>query len=197
MTISGALNNAMTGLRAAGRATQVVSSNLSNALTEGYGVRSLELSSQSMGGLGGVRIDGITRNVDPGLISDRQMASAAYANQRTTLDFMSALDRLVGTPDQVGALTQQISAFETSLITAASRPDAPDRLATAVNSARDLATAINRGSIGIQEQRTQADRSIAEQVTRLNSALSELQTLNGQITKAQMRGADDASFRDF
>ena len=33
MTISGALNNAMTGLRAAGRATQVVSSNLSNVLT--------------------------------------------------------------------------------------------------------------------------------------------------------------------
>ena len=197
MTISGALNNAMTGLRAAGRATQVVSSNLSNVLTEGYGVRSLELSSQSMGGLGGVRIDGITRNVDPALISDRQMASAAYANRRTTLDFMSTLDRLIGTPDQVGALTQQISAFETSLITAASRPDAPDRLATAVNSARDLATAINRGSTGIQEQRTQADRSIAEQVTRLNSALSELQTLNGQITKAQMRGADDASFRDF
>ena len=197
MTISGALNNAMTGLRAAGRATQVVSSNLSNVLTEGYGVRSLELSSQSMGGLGGVRIDGITRNVDPALISDRQMASAAYANQRTTLDFMSTLDRLIGTPDQVGALTQQISAFETSLITAASRPDAPDRLATAVNSARDLATAINRGSTGIQEQRTQADRSIAEQVTRLNSALSELQTLNGQITKAQMRGADDASFKDF
>ena len=197
MTISGALNNAMTGLRAAGRATQVVSSNLSNVLTEGYGVRSLELSSQSMGGLGGVRIDGITRNVDPALISDRKMASAAYANRRTTLDFMSTLDRLIGTPDQVGALTQQISAFETSLITAASRPDAPDRLATAVNSARDLATAINRGSTGIQEQRTQADRSIAEQVARLNSALSELQTLNGQITKAQMRGADDASFRDF
>ena len=157
MTISGALNNAMTGLRAAGRATQVVSSNLSNVLTEGYGVRSLELSSQSMGGLGGVRIDGITRNVDPALISDRQMASAAYANQRTTLDFMSTLDRLIGTLDQVGALTQQILAFETSLITAASRPDAPDRLATAVDSARDLAMTINRGSTGIQEQRTQAD----------------------------------------
>jgi|TARA_B110000908_G_scaffold170509_1_gene230295 flagellar hook-associated protein 1 FlgK len=197
MTISSALNNAMTGLRAAGRATQVVSSNLSNALTEGYGARSLELSSQSMGGLGGVRVDGITRNVDPVLVSDRQMASAAYANKQTTLGFMTELDRLIGTPDQVGALTQQISAFESSLITAASRPDAPDRLAAAVNSARDLATTIKRASSGIQDQRTRADQTIGDQVTRLNAALSELQTLNGQITKAQVRGANDVSFLDY
>tara|TARA_B110000908_G_scaffold165617_1_gene215380 strand:- start:233 stop:1687 length:1455 start_codon:yes stop_codon:yes gene_type:complete len=197
MTISSALNNAMTGLRAAGRATQVVSSNLSNALTEGYGTRSLGLSSQSIGGLGGVRIDGIMRNVDPVLVSDRQMASAAYANQQTTQDFMTALDRLFGTPDQAGSLTQQISAFESSLITAASRPDAPDRLAAAVNSARDLATTLNRASSGIQEQRTRADQSIGDQVTRLNAALSELQTLNGKISKAQVKGADDASFRDY
>jgi flagellar hook-associated protein 1 FlgK len=197
MTISSALNNAMTGLRAAGRATQVVSSNLSNALTEGYGTRSLGLSSQSIGGLGGVRIDGIMRNVDPVLVSDRQMASAAYANQRTTLDFMTSLGRLFGTPDQAGSLTQQISAFESSLITAASRPDAPDRLAAAVNSARDLATTLNRASSGIEEQRTREDQSIGDQVMRLNAALSELLTLNGKISKAQVKGPDDASFRDY
>jgi flagellar hook-associated protein 1 FlgK len=197
MTISSALNNAMTGLRAAGRATQVVSSNLSNALTEGYGVRSLELSSQSTGGLGGVRIDGISRNVDPVLVTERQMASGAYANHKTTLDFMTELDRLIGTPDQAGALTQQISGFESNLIAAASRPDAPDRLAAAVSSARDMTSKFNVISSGIQEQRTRADQSIGDQVSRLNTALSELQTLNGQITKAQIKGADDAAFRDY
>lgn len=197
MTISGALNNAMTGLMAAGRATQVVSSNLSNVLTEGYGARSLELSSQSIGGLGGVKVDGITRNVDPILIADRQAASGSYANQRATLDFMNTLDLLIGAPDQAGSLTQQISTFESSLITAASRPDAPDRLATAVDSAKDLANAINSISSGIQEQRTRADLAIEEQVDRLNSALSELQKLNGQITKAHAQGADGASFQDY
>lgn len=197
MSISGALNNAMTGLRAAGRATQVVSSNLSNVLTQGYAPRSLELSSQSLGGIGGVRIDGILRNVDPALISDRQLASAAYSNHSTTLNFMSDLEGLVGTPDQIGALTQQISAFESSLITAASRPDAPDRLLGAVNAARDLTTSVNEMSMGVQNLRTRADQSIGTQVSRLNDALSELQTLNGQITSAQVRGADDASFMDY
>ena len=88
----------MSGLQAASRATQVISSNLSNALTEGYGTRSLELSSRTVGGLGGVRVDGIMRNVDPVLVADRQLANASYSNKRTTLDFMSNLERLVGTP---------------------------------------------------------------------------------------------------
>jgi flagellar hook-associated protein 1 FlgK len=196
MTISGALNNAMTGLRAAGRATQVVSSNLSNVLTQGYGPRSLELSAQTTGGIGGVRVDGISRNVDPILISERQLASAAYSNQKTTLDFMANLESLIGTPDQVGALTEQIAAFESSLTTAASRPDAPDRLATAINAAKDLVSTFNRAGSGIQSLRTRADQSIGEQVIRLNDTLSQLQTINGQITTANARGVDDASFLD-
>lgn len=196
MSISGALNNAMTGLRAAGRATQVVSSNLSNALTPGYGARSLEVTSQSMGGMGGVRVEGILRNVDPVLTSDRQQASAAYSNQSTIVDFRTTLERLMGTPDQVGSVTQQISEFENSLIAAASRPDAPDRLSGAVNAARNLAETLNNASSGIQDQRTRADRAINDQVNRLNNALSELQTLNGQITSANARGTDDAAFLD-
>jgi flagellar hook-associated protein 1 FlgK len=147
--------------------------------------------------MGGVRVDGISRNVDPILVADRQAASGAFANQITTLDFMNELDQLIGTPDQVGSLTQKISTFESSLITAASRPDAPDRLATAVNSAKDLANGLNSISSGIQEQRTRADQAIDEQVNRLNNALSELQALNGQITKAQAQGSDDASFQDY
>lgn len=197
MTISGALNNAMSGLQAASRATQVISSNLSNALTEGYGTRSLELSSRIVGGLGGVRVDGIMRNVDPVLVADRQLANASYANKRTTLDFMSNLERLVGTPGQDGALTQRIAAFESSLITAASRPDAPDRLETAINAARNLASSIKTTSDGIQDQRTRADHAINAQVNRLNEALLELQEVNSQVTTAQVRGLEDASYQDY
>jgi hypothetical protein len=49
MTISGALSNALSGLRAAGRGAEVVSSNISNALTPGYARRELSLVSSSIG----------------------------------------------------------------------------------------------------------------------------------------------------
>jgi flagellar hook-associated protein 1 FlgK len=196
MTITGALNNAMSGLRAAGYASQVVSSNLSNALTPGYARRSLELSSSALGGNGGVRVDGQIRHVDPGLLADRQMASASFGNNRDTTAFLSELERLLGTPDQAGSLAGRIAGFESSLITAASRPDAPDRLSSAVNAARDLADTISNAASGIQEQRTRADRSINAQVTRLNDALEELQALNGQITATRVQGGDDAALQD-
>eukprot|EP00581_Thalassiosira_minuscula_P024003 CAMPEP_0184437988 /NCGR_PEP_ID=MMETSP0738-20130409/628709_1 /TAXON_ID=385413 /ORGANISM="Thalassiosira miniscula, Strain CCMP1093" /LENGTH=42 /DNA_ID= /DNA_START= /DNA_END= /DNA_ORIENTATION= len=41
MSISSALSNALTGLTASARRAEVVSSNISNAMTEGYGRRSL------------------------------------------------------------------------------------------------------------------------------------------------------------
>ena len=196
MTITGALNNAMSGLRAAGYASQVVSSNLSNALTPGYARRSLELSSSALGGNGGVRVDGQVRHVDPGLLADRQMASASFGNKRDTSAFLSELERLLGTPDQAGSLAGQFANFESSLITAASRPDAPDRLASAVNAARDLVDTVGTAAAGIQDQRTRADRSIDAQVTRLNDALGELQTLNGAITATRVQGGDDAALQD-
>ena len=63
MSITGALSNAMTGLRAAGRGAELISSNISNALTPGYARRVLSLSSSAVGDYGGVRIDGITRRI--------------------------------------------------------------------------------------------------------------------------------------
>ena len=196
MTITGALNNAMSGLRAAGYGAQVVSSNLSNALTPGYARRSADLSSASIGGNGGVRIDGQTRHIDPVLLADRQMASASFGNRQDTSAFLSELERLLGTPDQAGSLSARFSSFESSLITAASRPDAPDRLATAVIAASDLVNTIDSAASGIQEQRTRADRSIDAQVTRLNDALEELQTLNGQITATGVQGGDVSALKD-
>ena len=52
MGITNALNNAVSGLNAVARAADVVSSNVSNALTDGYARRQLHLSSQTLGGDG-------------------------------------------------------------------------------------------------------------------------------------------------
>ena len=54
MTLSAALSNALSGLTAASRNAQVTASNISNAMTEGYGRRELEVVSRDIGGMGGV-----------------------------------------------------------------------------------------------------------------------------------------------
>lgn len=196
MTISSALNSAMSGLRAAGRASEIVSSNISNAMTPGYARRSLSLTSAGDGFGGGVRVNGITRHVDSQVLSDRRMAGAEFGYRSQTTSFLNRFEDLLGTPDQPGSLSARLSEFESSLITASSRPDANERLEAAAWSARDLATAINTASDGAQEARAQADRAIGTQVQRLNEVLKSVEQLNKKIVSVGLGSGDPSSLMD-
>lgn len=196
MSISGALSNAMTGLRAAGRGAEIVSSNISNALTPGYGRRVLELSATAIGGAGGVRVDGVARAVDEGIASDKRLADAEQGHAQMAAQFYSKLETLIGTPDDPNSVSARVAQFETALITAASRPEAPERLSQAVTDARSLASSIAHVSNGLQDARSLADRTIDEQVTTLNTALKQVETLNAQITAAQVQSQDATALQD-
>lgn len=197
MTISGALSNAMSGLRAAGAGSELVSSNISNALTKGYGRRTLSLSPDTVSGSGGVRINGIRRDVDPVLVADRRLASADFGNTQANADFLAKVENLVGDPERADSLSARLSQFEASLVSAASRPDLDVRLNASVNSAKDLARALKRISDGLQDARENADRSIDMQVNRLNEALDQVQQLNTRIIMASRgREAENVALQD-
>ncbi len=196
MTISGALSNAMSGLRAAGRGAELVSSNISNALTPGYGRRVLSLSSSGVGTYGGVQVNGITRIVDAGLASDRRLADAEQNHASLSASFFTRIENLLGTPDNPASLSAQLAGFERSLITAASRPDAPERLNAAVEGAQGIVNSIKATSEGIQDARSKADQAIASQVSELNNALSQIQALNSQVTAAQVQNGNVPALLD-
>ena len=196
MSISGALSNAVSGLRAASRGTEVVSSNIANALTPGYARRALELASGTSGGLGRVRVLGVSRNVDPGLLADKRLAEAETALANGRSQFYARLEGLLGLADDPASLTSGITRLESSLISAASRPDAPERLSAVAFDAADLAAKLNAASRGIQEMRTQADRDIKTQVDTLNTALQQVVDLNNRVVTARVQGGDDATLQD-
>ncbi|ABG30283.1 flagellar hook-associated protein FlgK [Roseobacter denitrificans] len=193
MSISGALSNAMTGLRAAGRTSEVISANLANAMTPGYGVRNLSLSSSQ---LGGVAIDGVMRNVDPSLLADLRLADASFGNANNRTKFLNDFENLLGTPEEANSLAGRMAEFERTLITAASRPDAPERLNSVVDAARDIATLISKASDGVQQARSDADRAIQVQIDRLNTSLQSVKELNSQITRTISTGSDASALFD-
>jgi hypothetical protein len=66
MSISSALGNALSGLTVSSRSADVVSSNIANAMTEGYGVRSLDIGSRIGARDGsGAQVLGVLRDSDP------------------------------------------------------------------------------------------------------------------------------------
>ena len=196
MTLTSALNAAMSGLRTAGRSSELISSNISNAATPGYARRTLETTSNAGAFLSGVRIEGVVRHGDAQVLADRRLASAEFGYRTDTTRFLTSVEDAVGTPDQPGSLSARLADFENSLIVASSRPDAAERLESSALAARDLANTINRASDDVQNARSNADRNIASQVDRLNDALSAVQQVNSQITAAISQRNDTAALQD-
>lgn len=196
MSISGAMNAAITGMRAAARGTEIVSNNLSNALTPTYGRRGLDLSALSYGATGGVRVDGISRHMNEGVVADRRLASAAQQNTQSAVDFFRRLEDVTGIAGDANSLSGRLATFEESLITAASRPDATERLAQAVSDAQRLVSGINDASRAVQDMRTTADGRIAQEVDTLNTALEQVEKLNTRITSTLSRSGSNPALLD-
>ncbi|MCG6903860.1 MAG: flagellar hook-associated protein FlgK [Rhodobacter sp.] len=184
MNLSGTLSNALSGLSAVSRIAETVSSNIANANTDGYGVRAVQLSNRTVAGHGsGVQVDGITRQTDPVLTGNRRLAGAELGQITARADFLAALERAIGLPDDPSSLSGQMSGFDAALIQAASRPDSEARLQAAVEAARSVATQLNSVSDQIQEQRMAADREIATSVDFINTSLQQIADLNGQMLR--------------
>jgi len=194
MGISSAFHSAISGLTAASRAAEIVSENIANAQTRGYARRSLSLSSNSVSP--GVRILGVQRHADPGIIANRRQSESVFGAAETLAGFHSRIEALVGVATDPGSISMRIADFESSLIEAASRPDSPQRLDTAVARASDLVQVIAAASEGLRTMRTQADTAIGVQVDQLNQALQNVQSLNARITATVASGDGAAALLD-
>ncbi|MGJ8609942.1 MAG: flagellar hook-associated protein FlgK [Octadecabacter sp.] len=192
MSISSSLSNAISGMNAASRMAEVVSSNVGNSLTEGYGRRSLNLSS----GLGGVQIGSVDRFVDRGVLADRRLADASLGSYTSLVSTMNNIQDVVGTPGQSDSLSGRIVALESALVDASSDPSSTIRLETLGTRLGDLADTLNASSHAIQEDRAQADASIADQVDLLNTSLLQVEQLNNDIAYANHSGNDPSSLMD-
>ncbi len=193
MSINGTLTNALSGLVAASRAAEVVSSNVANALTEGYGRRELQVSAMSVAGVGaGVRVDGIRRDVDNGLIADRRAADAGLGAARTLAGFFDAVERSIGLPGEEGSINTKFA----RLVEASSRPDSESRLLNVLRASQDLVSQINTVSNAIQSQRQAADGAISKAVESLNTTLRRIADLNRDVRLQAGAGRDASALKD-
>lgn len=194
MTLSLALNNALSGLQANTQQAEIISTNVANALTEDFGRRDVVLS--SLGATGGVRIDGVTRASSPAMAEARRIADAAAGGATTRSDAFATLAAAVGEPGSPGALATIAADFEAALSAAADTPESSTLLQTAALAAGDYAASINRIAAEVMKLRVSADTSIAGQVQTMNSSLGKIQSLNAEIKARQISGGDVSSLLD-
>ncbi|MDO5369823.1 flagellar hook-associated protein FlgK [Paracoccus sp. (in: a-proteobacteria)] len=193
MSLSNALTNAVSGLVAASRGTEVVASNLANAATPGYARRELQMAARPLvSGGGGVHVDGAVRMVQGSVLAQARLAGAETARAETLAEFHKSVSDAIGVPGEAGSLTTLLSQLDGALVAAAARPESEAGLSQAVSAARDLARACNTLGAHVQDARSAADRAIGADVQALNSGLKRVAELNRQIT-VQMTGGKDAN----
>ena len=193
MSLSGSLSSALSGLTAASRAAELVSSNIANAMTPGYGRRDLSVTSRALGGQGhGVQIHGVERSANKIAIADRRLSDAGLADSSARAGFLRRLEGAVGLPDLAESLSGRIAVLDSALLAAAARPDSEARLSQVADAARNLTSRLVTSAKDVQLARAQADDQIEQQVAFVNTTLQRVADLNGQI-RANAGGGRDAS----
>ncbi len=197
MSISSALQNALSGLTATSKLAEITAGNLANALTDGYGRQVVSLTSEVTGGLGtGVAIAGVTRAASPELTSARRRADGELALGQAQFDALGRLERSLGAVGSADSLTARITEFEAALRQLAETPELAPRQAAAAAAASDVAIKLNQISTEGARVRQTADDEIARQVTEVNGALSKIARLNRQIQIFATSGRETASLVD-
>lgn len=197
MSISSALQNALSGLTATSKLAEITSGNLANALTDGYGRQAVTLTPQVTGGHGtGVAVADVTRAQSPELTSSRRRADGDLALGQARLDAHTRLERSLGTVGDPNSLSARVTAFEGALRDLAETPELAPRQAAAATAAGDLASRLNQISTESTRVRQTADGEIARQVSEVNGALSKIALLNRQIQIFASSGRDTATLVD-
>jgi len=197
MSISGSMSSALTGLSAAARSAELISSNIANALTEGYGRRELQVSARRIGNSGqGVQVVGVSREINQVLVTDRRLAGANASNMSLQSDFFARIGSALGTPDDASSLSGRFATFDAMLVAAAAEPQSSVRQTNVVDAARSLTTSFRAISNEIQTARSSADMQIETDVNVVNRALVSIAELNRNISASSASGRDSSALID-
>lgn len=194
MSLSLALSSAMSGLSLSARGTQLVSDNIANAQTEGYGVRSLTQASRSLGGTGsGVMITGVSRHVNSALLAELRHTTSQRLHNEVLGSFWQRFETGLGLPGEAGSLSQNVTLLGSALQRASFSPDQPAVLQQVTQSAGDVVRTLNGLHENLQRERDEADASLAREIAWINQSLENIATLNQQIQRQTLtRGSPEA-----
>jgi flagellar hook-associated protein 1 FlgK len=197
MSLTVALDYAVSGLNATQAQLQVLAGNISNAQTPGYSEETLSQTSDPVtSGGAGVITGEVQRVTDKGLQSAVLNQTTLSSNATAIGNYQQQIQSLLGQVGTGATLSQALNSFQTALQTEATNPQDPTAQLNAVSAGQQLATALNDQSSGIQGLRQSADQQVAADVKTVNSTLNSIASFNQQIAQLQALGQSTASLED-
>jgi flagellar hook-associated protein 1 FlgK len=197
MSLSIALNNALSGLQTSQAVIQVISNNVTNANTEGYSRKSASPLSRTILGAGqGVQASALSRVVDERLLMNLRSTISDQGSAKALNAYYKEVVAQFGSLANSTSLSATLSGLSTSLQNLAAAPESSAHRLTAVNDAIEVAKKLNAMSGRIQTLRYDADKEISDKLASVNIELQKIADLNVQIESAQARGDSTAELAD-
>jgi len=197
MSLSGALNNAVSGMLASQRQVEVTSGNISNAQTEGFTTKRAPTTTQVLDGrAAGTLVSDITREGNEFIQRELRNEQSGLENAQAKSDVFKRIQDLFGTLDDDSAIANTLGDLKTRFEELGTEPGNTANRQQVVRQAESVARQLNNLSQQTQELREQADADIETAVQTVNDQLQNLQNLNQQIANADNSGDPSANLKD-
>lgn len=197
MSLTLALNNALSGINVSQRSLAVLSNNVANANTPGYSRQVAELGSQSVAGSGaGARIEQIVRKIDIYLNRAVQQQNSVVGAAQVSSDYLTRIQTMMGEPGSSNSIDEYVENFFNILQSMAETPELSSFRSQAVNAGVILAREMSTLAGSLEDLRMQADADIANGLDVVNQEILRLHDINQSVYRAQSLGDPIAGFLD-
>ncbi|MDQ7018483.1 MAG: flagellar basal body rod C-terminal domain-containing protein [Robiginitomaculum sp.] len=189
MSINSILGNALSGLNASQLALRSTSTNISNVNTPAYARSQANITSRNVVGAGlGVDAASLTRITDRFLFATSLSANGDAAAGEAKAGLLDRVQAQFGTLDDPGSLFARLNTAFAEIGSAALDPASGVRRLTAVSDVQFLFDEFTRLQGELLTARSEAQRQIGFSIERANALISEISSLNGDITRGRIQG---------
>lgn len=192
-----ALDAALSGLRAAQQALNVVSNNIANASTDGYTRKILPQAPLLLAGqVHGVTLGAITRNVDKLMMRDLALQIGTSERLNVMSKYLDRIQQFNGASDTNSSLAASVSNLAQAFATLSNAPNDDLMLQKTLTAATATANKFNNFSKLLNDLRNQAENEISSSISIINKALQSVADLNTRITSLAGAGQATADLED-
>jgi flagellar hook-associated protein 1 FlgK len=191
MSLSAILNSANSGLMAAQTGLRTVSDNIANINTPGYVRKIVNQAPMVSAGMGvGVDITSIQRAADPFLQRASLTARGDRAEASVISDFMDRAQSLFGDPSASSSFFSRLDDIYSAFTAAGSEAASNTRRQQSIDSVTDFLNESQRIAASLKSMEAEADTQIAASIDKVNGLLKQIESLNGDISRALIQGVD-------
>ncbi len=193
---------ALSGLRAAQTALDIVGNNVANAATDGYHRQRVELAPLDSVPIGnvevgaGVSVAGVTRLIDGLLESEIRRQQSTHEQTAQELSILTTVETSLGEYTDTDGLNATLDAFFKAVQNLAAHPQERVWQNEAISAAQTLASEFRRlGTLmtGLEEQLLLEAKNTAASI---NSLVTQIAELNNKIQSIEISGQHANNLRD-